>query len=124
MAFDVWPVAVPNEALFQSPYSEQPDSWKDKFEVEEGPPLEGPTVSSYSTDVMSYEMHLTQTQWAALITFWRTTLAQGVKYFTATHPIAGTTGTFKFVEEPTASRVQTIVVRYRVTISVRRFNTL
>lgn len=117
MAFDVWPVGIPNFALVGT-YTERPDAWKDVFEVEEGPPTEGPS-GSLRSDVLTYEIIVDNTDRAALMEFWRTTLAQGTKYFTTANPEYAGTETYKFMEPPQARSV--VPGAYRVSLTLRRF---
>ena len=118
MAFDVWPVGIPNKALVGT-YSERVEPWTDSFQVEEGPPMEGPS-GTMRTDLISYEIILDNTDRAALMTFYQTTLEQGVKYFTTANPEYGGTETYKFAQAP---EVRSLVPgTYRVSVSLRRFH--
>jgi hypothetical protein len=118
MALEVWPVAVPNEALIGT-YTERPNPVVDEFRPEQGPPIQG-IAGSIQTDLVSYAIMLTNTQRAALMTFWRTTLSQGTEYFTATNPAYGGTETFRFVDPPEAQSQSTRTAAYRVEIRLER----
>jgi hypothetical protein len=121
MAFPAWDTTNYNNNALRDSYHEKPERWNvDSFEPDNGPPLEGLNAAT-STDQISFELKLTATEWANLRTFWRTTLSSGIAYFTMTNPLTGTAGeNYKFVSEPELRSV--FQLKYRVTVSLRRFN--
>lgn len=113
---ETWPGTVPEEELAGT-FTEEIEDNRATFGPEVGPPKLR-RRSSVPTAVLSWEQHLTAAQFAALRTFYETTLQDGVLTFTRTHPRTGASGTFRFTGPPQSRNVAGIDL-YRVTFSVR-----
>lgn len=81
----VWPSGqIPLRAL-QSSYAEQPENNRLKYEPELGPPKLR-RRSTVRADTISFETHMTQAQYDALMTFYTADLENGTLTFTRQHP--------------------------------------
>src|SRR5581483_4753673 len=94
-----WPAGV-NQYVKRNSYRERPERNVFADEMQVGPPLER-RYFSLSWVLMEFEGRMTDTEWSALLTFYRATLKDGTLPFTRNHPLLGTAGgTYKFVEVP------------------------
>lgn len=93
-----WPGTV-NQLTYRNGYQQTPERNVVTFQPEVGPPIER-RRSSISTEIVSCSGRGTLTEFNNLMTFYRTTLKDGVDTFTRTHPLNGGTVTCKFMEPP------------------------
>lgn len=111
-----WPGGVP-EVELAGTFTEEIEDSRAEFNPEVGPPKRRQRTS-VATARLSWEQHLTQTQFAALKTFYETTLLNGTLPFTRTHPSTGSTVTMTFLAPPSRRNVMGADI-YRVPFSVR-----
>lgn len=98
MTIAAWPAAVPQGYKIDTLNVRLQRNVAD-FEAEVGPPL-GRRRSSLQMEDHSYERDLTETQYAALKSFYKDDLKDGTLQFTRTHPRTGADIVCKFVEAP------------------------
>ena len=110
-----WPGTINQRVMYDS-YREQPETNKLTFQPEVGPPIER-RRSGISTDVISFNGAGTVTEWSNLKTFFRTTCIDGTDTFTRTHPLTGSSATFKFTEPPRLLSIRN--ARHEWQLSVR-----
>lgn len=114
-----WPGTV-NQFFYKSGYSQKPEANKVSFQPEVGPPIER-RRSSLSTDLVQGSGRGTSTEFAALMTFWRTTLLDGSLTFTRNHPLTGVANTVcKFTDPPAITDVRATFVQF--SLQMRVFN--
>lgn len=94
---DAWPVSLPQAPLSGTLVEQRQDN------VLRGPAAPGAEPArrrrfSASAKTVSFSMHLTATQLAALETFYNTTLGDGVLSFTFEDPSTGASKEFSFME--------------------------
>lgn len=95
-----WPSTVPQTALAGS-LTDRPERNVASFQPDVGDPIERPR-SSLARSMISFETFMTSAQFDLLLTFYNTTVTQGVLSFTRKHPrdINGADRTFKFTAPP------------------------
>lgn len=119
MPLDTWPGSVTQKMQAEG-YQEEPQRTVDSFQVDHGSPLENLATSVPSTLISGMILCQTAAEYATLLAFYETTLKQGVKHFTKTHPRLGTaTQEFKF-ESFGLSRVVANSLHY-VAVQLRYF---
>lgn len=84
-------------------FTEKPSRNINSFTPDVGPPLEN-RASSFASVTMSFAMVMSNTEWDALLAYYRDDLGDGSLVFgPVTHPRNGTTiDRCKFVDEPSA----------------------
>lgn len=95
---DNWPGTV-NLGIKRPSYREKPERYVAQSKPDVGPPLER-RRSAFRTELLSCEGRYTETEYAALIAFYRDTLLDGTLPFNRAHPRSGTTTLMKFEAEP------------------------
>lgn len=93
-----WPSDVPSYALIDG-YDESMEGNAVSFTPEVGPP-KWRRLFSTSSEVLSFSILMTAAQYASFLTFYRSTLKDGTKPFTMTHPRLQTTVTMRFMDKP------------------------
>lgn len=112
-----WPGSV-NQSVKRDSLRQQPERNVASFAPDVGPPIERPR-SSIASDMISFESRGTRTEWVALMTFYRTTLADGSLPFTRNDPLAlldgvSTSREFTFTDAPRVVRLGTHFVHYQL----------
>lgn len=116
MAVAAWPGSV-NQFVKRDGYGETPERNVVSFAPDVGPPIERKR-SAISTTVLSGEGRGTRTEWDALVTFYKTTLNDGVDSFTRLHPDTGASITCRFTEPPKLTRRGALYCHYSLALRV------
>lgn len=93
-----WPSDVPYRAQ-RSSFSEAPEVYKAEFK-----PTPGQQILRERTrmliDLLEFDIWVNGSQYESFLTFYRTTLANGILPFTMIHPRTETVATFVFTDPP------------------------
>jgi hypothetical protein len=111
-----WPSTV-NQNVMQQGYSETPERNVISFKPEVGRPILR-RRTSLSQVLSTWTMWLSSAEWDTLLTFFQTTLSDGVTPFMFDSPRTGTTDTYLFEDVPKI--VSTTALTYEVSFPVRK----
>lgn len=115
-ALKAWPPTIPSAALAGT-YTEKIEQNAVTFTPEIGPPKIR-SATSAPTEMIGFDVLMSSAQYELLKTFFRTTLKNGTKPFSMTHPRTATTTTFIFMAAPKIAFFS--IDSYRVTLALRR----
>ena len=119
MALDTWPVGVSLQ-MQAADYQEQPERSIDSFQPDHGPALENAATLVPTVLITGTVKCESSAVYETFFTFWQTTLYQGLKHFTRSHPRTGVaTQEFQFQEFSLASATPS--GSYYVRIAMRYF---
>ena len=93
-----WPASLPQSPLAGT-FQTVPEATAAVFEPDVGPPRVRRRTSNAGHD-MRASFAMTEAQYSTLLTFWKTTLSDGVASFTWLHPVDGTVESFAFAGRP------------------------
>lgn len=114
-SYSAWPISG-SFALIEG-YTEKPDRWVADFRPEDAGPI-GRELTRTDTDQITFEVELTFAEHATLLTFYHTTLVDGILPFTFTHPRTGVTAAFAFIDAPQIKAVLPLLLV--VTLPLRK----
>lgn len=114
-SYSAWP-AINAGALIEG-YQEKPDRWVADFRPDDAAPI-GNELTRMDTDLISFDVELTFAEHATFLTFYNTTLVNGILPFTFTHPRTEATANFAFVDPPIVKAVLPLLLV--ISLSLRK----
>jgi hypothetical protein len=115
-----WPGTVPTSANIETLTEVDKDALL-SFSPDVGPDKRRPRTT-LTTQLITYEKVMTQAQWDALLSFYRTTLKQGSSAFTTTHPRTQASIVAMFTEKPGMRALSNAFVNVSISLTVLPIN--